>query len=130
MAFFSTRTDYSIVMLRALARSKGYVSLRIVAKENRLPYRYISRLAGDLKKAGILKSREGVLGGYALAKKPKDIRLIEVIELLDGPMAPSRCIAAPGTCPREANCPLKPHWTAMHRTIHAQVSRYTLASIT
>ncbi len=129
MAFFSTRTDYSLIMLRALARSKGFVSLRIVAKDNRLPYRYVSRLAGDLKKAGILKSREGVLGGYALAKKPKDIRLIDVIELLDGPMAPARCTAAPGTCSREASCPLKPHWTTMHRAIHAQVSKYTLASI-
>ncbi|MDP2789842.1 MAG: Rrf2 family transcriptional regulator [bacterium] len=129
MAFFSTRTDYSLIMLRALASSKGFVSLRIVAKNNRLPYRYVSRLAGDMKKAGILKSREGVLGGYALAKKPKDIRLIDVIELLDGPMAPSRCTASPGTCPREAFCTLKPHWTTMHRKIHAQVSSYTLASI-
>lgn len=129
MAFFSTRTDYSVILLRALARSKGFVSLRIVAENNRLPYRYISRLAGELKKAGFLKSREGVLGGYALAKKPKDIRLLDVIELLDGPMAPSRCIAAPGTCSREANCPLKPHWTTMHRKIYTQVSTYTLASI-
>lgn len=130
MPFFSTRSDYSIILLRALARAKGFVSLRVVALENRLPYRYVSRLAGDLKKAGMLKSREGVLGGYALAKKPKDIRLVDVIELLDGPMAPSRCTAAPGTCAREAYCPLKPHWTGMHRSIHAQVSKYTLASIT
>ncbi len=129
MAFFSTRSDYALIMLRALLRAKGYTSLRIVAKQNRLPYRYVSRLAGDLKKAGFLKSREGVLGGYALAKKPKDIRLLDVIELLDGPMAPTRCIASPGTCPREANCPLKPHWTTMHRAIHSQIARYTLASI-
>lgn len=129
MAFFSTRTDYAVSMLRALARKKGFVSLRIVAQENVLPYRYVSRLAGDLKKAGFLKSREGVLGGYALAKKPKDIRLINVIELLDGPMAPTRCLRDPGSCPREANCPLKGHWTGMHRSIHALVSKYTLASM-
>lgn len=129
MAFFSTRTDYSLIMLRALAHAKGFVSLRIVAKNNRLPYRYVSRLAGDMKKAGFLKSREGVLGGYALAKKPKDIRLMDIIELLDGPMAPTRCLVSPGTCAREENCSLKPHWTKVHRAIHEQVSKYTLASI-
>jgi len=129
MAFFSTRSDYALILLRALAHSKGFMSLRVAAKQNKLPYRYISRLAGDLKKAGFLKSREGVLGGYALTKKPKDINLLKVIELLDGPMTPARCASDPGSCPREASCPLKSHWTIMHRTLHKQLSRYTLSSI-
>lgn len=129
MAFFSTRSDYAIILLHALTLKKGFVSLRVVAKEYHLPYRYISRLAGDLKKAGFLKSREGVLGGYALAKKPLDIRLLDIIELLDGPMVPTRCLAKPGTCPREKRCPLKPHWTNMHRSLHTQLTRYTLANI-
>lgn len=129
MAFFSTRTDYALILLRALARTKGFASLRIIAKENRLPYRYTSLLAGELKAGGFLTSREGVKGGYALSRKPKDIRLIDVIERMDGPMAPARCIRTPGSCPREANCPIKPHWTKVHRLIYSQLERHTLVDI-
>lgn len=129
MAFFSTRTDYALILLRALARAKGFASLRIIAKENRLPYRYTSLLAGELKAGGFLVSREGVKGGYALAKKARNIRVIDVIEHMDGPMAPTRCIRTPGSCPREANCPLKGHWSKVHRAIYGQLERHTLADI-
>ncbi len=129
MAFISTRADYAILLLRALAKREGFSSLRIIAKEQHLPYRYMSRLAGDLKKGGYLVSREGVQGGYTLAKKPATIKIINVIELLEGPLTPVRCTEAGKECSRAEDCPMKPHWTTLHRKLHAVLNETTLASV-
>lgn len=127
MALFSTRTDYALVLLTALAREDGFASLRVIAKRHRLPYRYVSRLAGSLKRAKILKSREGVLGGYALAKPAKSIRVADVIELFEGNFGPVRCIHSPGSCPLAKECTLKPHWKLMHQQLIATLHKYTIA---
>lgn len=127
MALFSTRTDYGIALLTGLARHQGYISLRVVAKEHRLPYRYISRLAGDLKRGGYLRSREGINGGYALEKPPKSIRVLDIIELFEGRFEPTRCAHSQGKCPLEKQCRLKPKWHAMTKTLYQTLARYTIA---
>ena len=129
MALISTRADYAILLLRALAKRDGFSSLRIISKEQRLPYRYMSRLAGDLKKGGYLASREGVQGGYVLAKKPSAIKIINVIELLEGPLSPVRCAQTGKRCERNVNCPMRTHWTTLHRKLHQVLSEATLASV-
>jgi Rrf2 family protein len=127
MALFSTRTDYAIALLTGLARHPGYCSLRVVAKEYRLPYRYVSRLAGELKSTGYLRSREGVKGGYALVKSPKAIRVLDIIEIFEGRFEPTRCAHSQGKCPLEKQCRLKPKWHTMTKTLYQTLARYTIA---
>lgn len=127
MVVFSTKADYSIIILAELARSHGYQSLGKIAKDRRLPYRYISRIAAELKKAGLIESKEGVTGGYRLTKKPENITALEVLRVFEDDIGTARCTIHGNTCPREETCLMKPKWKDMQKEITHVVERYTLA---
>lgn len=96
MLSISKRGDYGLLLLTRLCQGYGeasgtYISLRDVAEERKLPYKFLSQVAGELKAANILESREGVRGGYRLARKPEKILVREVLDVLEGPMSVSEC---------------------------------------
>lgn len=97
MLSISRKGDYGLLLLTTLAAGEprsarqAYVSLKDIANKKRLPYKFLSQVAGDLKEAKILESREGVRGGYRLARKPETILVREVLDALEGPMSVSEC---------------------------------------
>lgn len=103
----SHKGDYGLVLVAALARRTGFASLREVAQEKKLPYKFVSQVAGELHKAGILESKEGVGGGYRLARVPEKILVREVLDVLEGPMRAEECdhgdeCGCGGSCVHEA----------------------------
>lgn len=92
-----------------------------------MPYRYISRLAVFMKAAGFLKSREGIQGGYMLAKNPKNIKVIEVVELFEGDFACTRCTNKSGHCPNEKNCCMKGNWIKMQNQLANTLRKFSIA---
>lgn len=103
----SHKGDYGLVLVAALAGRTGLVSLRDIASEKKLPYKFLSQVAGELKAAGILKSKEGVGGGYRLARMPEKILVREVLDVLEGPMVAEECdhgdeCGCKGACVHEA----------------------------
>ena len=105
----SHKGDYGLVLMVALAQQPKdkLVSLRVVAREKKLPYKFVSQVAGELHKAGILESKEGVGGGYRLALVPEKILVREVLDVLEGPMVVEECdhgdeCGCGGACVHEA----------------------------
>lgn len=86
-------TDLGLVFLEALAGlGQGeYLSLQAWAKFRKLPYRFLSKIAGSLKRSGLIIAKEGKDGGYSLAKSSGRIKLGEVIKVLEGSLALTRC---------------------------------------
>lgn len=86
MLSISKRTDYGLLLLSLMARNKNskFVSIKSVAQDNNLPYKYLSHIALDLKRAGLLTSKEGSKGGYKLKTSPSKMMLSEIIEALEG----------------------------------------------
>lgn len=86
-------TDLGLVFLEELTGlAKGeYLSLQAWAKFRKLPYRFLSKIAGSLKRSGLIIAKEGKDGGYSLAKSPSRIKLGEVIKVLEGSLALTRC---------------------------------------
>ena len=62
-----------------------------VAQKNRLPKKFLDTILGDLRNAGLVRSKKGPGGGYMLARSPRDIKVGRVIRTLDGPLAPIAC---------------------------------------
>jgi Rrf2 family protein len=60
--------------------------------------------------AGLLHTSRGARGGVSLARDPKDITLLEVVEAIDGPIQLNECLGEDGACMFEDNCPIKPVW--------------------
>ena len=117
---FSTRAEYGVRVMVELARrgadgEHGCVSLSEIADGDGLPLAYLEHLAARLRKAGLVESRRGARGGYLLARPAKDISMAEVVEALEGSIAPIECISegADGhlVCTRETEtdhiCPTK-----------------------
>ncbi len=137
---FSTRAEYGVRVMVALARSEesdGPSSLAQIAEANGLPFAYLEHLAARLKKAGLVESRRGPRGGYLLAKPADEISMAEIVASLEGDIAPIECISASGegdvVCSREGDadgpCPTKLLWTRVRGSIVNTLTNMTLADL-
>ena len=86
MLSITTKSPYAIRALAELARSGGAGTVPIgeLAKRRDIPVQFLEQLFAVLRRAGILRSQRGVKGGYAFAREPGDVTVLEVVELLDG----------------------------------------------
>jgi Rrf2 family protein len=124
---FSTRAEYGVRVMVELARrdDDAPVSLSDIADADGMPLAYLEHLAARLRKAGLVESRRGARGGYLLGRPAQDITMAEVVEALEGSIAPIECISegVDGhlVCSREAEtdhvCPTKLLWTRVRGSI-------------
>ena len=86
----SKKGEYGVRALCHLAErhGEGVVQIREIARIESIPWKFLEGILLQLKSAGIVRSRRGIDGGYALARPPGEIAMGEVIRLLDGPLAP------------------------------------------
>jgi Rrf2 family transcriptional regulator, cysteine metabolism repressor len=136
---FSTKAEYGVRVLVELARRSGEepVPLAEIASHDGLPLAYLEHLVARLRKAGLVDSRRGSRGGYLLARAPNEITMAEVVEALEGSIAPIECISetADGSivCARESDpghvCPTKLLWTRVRFSIVRTLQQTTLADL-
>src|SRR5215475_15743930 len=81
---------YALQALMMLSRrhSQGAIRIRDIAYEENLPEKFLELILLELKNARIVESARGAKGGYQLRRPPSEIRLSEIIRLIDGPLAP------------------------------------------
>jgi Rrf2 family protein len=82
----TTKSPYAILALTELGRSgeEGPVAIAELARRRQIPVQFLEQLFSVLRRAGLLRSYRGVKGGYAYAREPSEITVLEVVELLDG----------------------------------------------
>jgi Rrf2 family cysteine metabolism transcriptional repressor len=88
MISITSKSPYAIQALAELARSAdgGPVPIGEIARRRNVPVQFLEQLFAVLRRAGLLASQRGVKGGYRFAKDPRDVTVLEVVELLDGPL--------------------------------------------
>ncbi|HEY2283186.1 MAG TPA: Rrf2 family transcriptional regulator [Solirubrobacteraceae bacterium] len=137
---FSTKAEYGVRVMVELARRSGVeepVPLAEIAEHDGMPLAYLEHLVARLRKAGLVDSRRGSRGGYLLARSPTEITMAEVVEALEGSIAPIECIsqASDGSivCSRESDpghvCPTKLLWTRVRGAIVRTLQDTTLADL-
>jgi Rrf2 family cysteine metabolism transcriptional repressor len=136
---FSTKAEYGVRVMVELARRAGEdpIPLAEIAAHDGLPLAYLEHLVARLRKAGLVDSRRGSRGGYLLARPAGEITMAEVVEALEGSIAPIECIsqASDGSivCSRETDpghvCPTKLLWTRVHGSIVRTLNDTTLADL-
>lgn len=118
--------DYAIKSLLYLAaryirenETDSYSQIQEISKDQDIPEKFLEQILLILKNAGFVKSLRGKNGGYTIAKKPENIKLGEIIRLIDGPLAPIACVSksAYQSCDFEARCVLKPIWENVNEAI-------------
>jgi Rrf2 family cysteine metabolism transcriptional repressor len=83
----TTKSPYAVRALAELGRSgDGPVPIGELARRREIPVQFLEQLFAVLRRAGVLRSQRGVKGGYSFARPPSEITVLEVVELLDGPL--------------------------------------------
>jgi Rrf2 family protein len=110
----SSRTKYGIHSLIYLTHrfGRGFIAIKDISESERIPRKFLETILLDLKGAGLLTSRAGPNGGYALRVPPAELTLGRAIRILEGPLALTPCVSqnkyAPcADCRSEAECSLK-----------------------
>ena len=133
----SKRGEYALRALidLGIASELGWPMLQIseLATKEKLPIKFLEQIFTQLKAAGFVKSRRGKFGGYSLARPMSRIKFGAVIRLIDGPLAPIRCVSATSyarcSCPDEVHCGLRMLMFDVRNAISTVLDRFTLADI-
>jgi Rrf2 family protein len=134
---FSTKAEYGVRVMVHLARHSdgAAIPLSAIADAEGLPLAYLEHLVQRLRRAELVESRRGAHGGYTLARTPEDITMAEVVQALEGEIAPIECITAEDdgalVCAREGDspCPTKLLWTRVQGSIVRTLTDMTLADL-
>ena len=88
MISITSKSPYAVLALAELARSAGAgpVPIGELARRREVPVQFLEQLFATLRRGGIISSQRGVKGGYSFARDPSEITVLEVVELLDGPL--------------------------------------------
>ena len=113
----------------ALHYGEGPILLRDIAKRQQISERYLEHLIVALKVGGLVNSTRGARGGFALAKAPSQIRLSEIIQIVEGSIAPVECVDDPEICPRADHCVTRDVWAEMKQAMTGVLESTTLADL-
>jgi Rrf2 family cysteine metabolism transcriptional repressor len=84
----TTKSPYALAALVELQRfgDRAPVPIAELARRRAIPAQFLEQLFAVLRRGGILRSQRGVKGGYSFARPPQEITVLELVELLDGPV--------------------------------------------
>ncbi len=119
---YSNACAYAIRALcrLALLRPDGYVLLDELCEGTDLPRHFVAKIFQDLVRRGLLTSAKGRGGGFALARKPSQISLYDIVEMIDGVEQLDHCVVGMEPCNDHQPCPQHDQW----KPIRQQLKRY------
>jgi len=129
--FFSTRSYYGTRAMLELARlgSDGPVHLETLAKNQKIPERYLAKIVQDLRRGGLIRSTRGAHGGYMLARQPSAVAVLDIVACLEGSLAPVDCVEFPETCENADRCVTREVWQEMHNAVVKVLKSTTLQDL-
>jgi Rrf2 family protein len=127
----STRTRYGMrALVDLVLHDKGQpVQLKDIAERQNISLPYLEHLIIPLVSTGIIKTTRGAKGGINLAKNPADIRLKEILEVLEGPLSPVDCLKAGGDCTRSGTCATQEVWNEMKKAMESVLTSHSLQEL-
>ena len=117
----STKGRYAIRVMIDLAENDcgRYIPLKDIAARQGISKKYLEIIVKDMVSGGLLTGASGKGGGYKLCRKPEEYNLGEIVELMEGTLAPIACLAGPeNDCVRKGVCKTLPFWTEYATLVH------------
>jgi Rrf2 family protein len=124
------RSDYAIrAMLELTKAGDGLLSSRKIAKEMKIPPRFLPQIMGDLTRAGLVDAHPGRAGGYRLAQPASTITLLTVIEAVEGDPHRQICVMRGTPCAVDGECGVHDVFYAAETAILEKLNGATLQGI-
>jgi Rrf2 family transcriptional regulator, cysteine metabolism repressor len=129
----SAKELYGLRAMAEFARhfGKGPLSLAEVARSQTISQPYLEQIAIELRRAGLLKSKRGALGGYYLSHPPQATTAGDIIRALEGSILPIQCVAedAGAPCALEDSCSMRGIWEQVRDRLVETLDSITLADL-
>ena len=127
----STKGRYGLRALLDLAlhQGEGLILLKDIARRQEVSLPYLEHLITPLMAAGLVRSTRGARGGVSLLKPPSDIKLSEIVQLLEGSIALVDCINNPELCQRSGFCVTRNVWSEMRKAMIQVLDSTTLQDL-
>jgi Rrf2 family iron-sulfur cluster assembly transcriptional regulator len=127
----STTAEYALRALLSLANEPDKATLgRDLAASSGVPANYLSKILLELKKGGFVQAVRGTGGGYRLGRPAEEVRLMDVVEFVDGTAARPGCfLAGSDNCSTEDPCMAHDRWAAVRDQYVAFLESTTLADV-
>ncbi len=126
----SAKSKYAVRALVELAQHNEGLPVPIgdIASKRDIPLQFLEQLFSSLRKAGILNSHRGVRGGFSFKRLPEDVSVLDVIEILDGNIAPAACTIG-AACDKAERCAVRDVWTDAKSSLEGVLAGATIADL-
>jgi Rrf2 family protein len=131
MMELTRKSDYAIrgiVYLAGKPIDNVYLLSDIAAAVD-VPATFLAKIFQQFSKMGLVKSFRGTGGGFMLGRPPENITLLEVVEAVEGPIIPNRCVVTPSDCDRSGFCTVHPVWIRVQEEVHLLLKGITLKDL-
>ena len=121
--------DYAIRCVFYLScKGNGVTMVEEIARKMHSPKSFLAKILQKLVKAHIVKSFRGVKGGFALAKRPREITLLDVVEAVQGPVIMNICALDRKLCRFSSTCSIHPVWIEVRQQVEKLLKKKNFAS--
>jgi len=124
------QADYALRAMLYLAKLEPAhrAATSQIAESKSIPPSFLAKIISQLSIAGLIHTSRGARGGVTLARAPKDISVLEVVEAIDGPIALNECTLTPEGCPFSEECPIHDLWCGTQAELIEKLRKTTFAS--
>ena len=128
----STKGRYALRVLVDMAehQREGYIPLKEIAARQEISEKYLESIVKILVKGGVLSGLRGKGGGYRLVRDPDQFSILDILELMEGSLAPVACLECNAEkCKRTAECRTLPMWMELNRRVNEYLDSVTIADL-
>lgn len=127
----SSKGDYAVRAVLDLAShyGQGLRKAREIAEAMRIPKNFLSLILADLVREGVLQATTGRGGGYELNRPPREISLLEIVEIADGPIRLEQCLLRGMPCGADGYCAAHSAWAGAQDALVRKLEATNFATI-
>lgn len=125
------RVDYGLRAVIYLSNQdpEKCCSITEIAEQQGVPRKFLEKIVQDLTRSGLIKSKRGSCGGYALARPAGAVSFFDVIQAIEGPLAVNACLDEHLGCDQLPRCTMAGVWSEVQRKITEVLTRTTIADL-
>jgi Rrf2 family protein len=128
--FITREADYAVRCVLFLSQEKDrVVSANEISESMSVPKTFLAKILQRLSKSKIVRSTQGIAGGFELVNKPGKVNVLEVIEAIQGPTAVNVCAVDEHNCDRSDTCPIHPVWVELRENIEKRLKKESFAKL-
>jgi Rrf2 family protein len=129
----SRKADYALRAVLHISKqpTEKRNSINIIAETERIPRDFLAKILKELTRSQILRSYQGVHGGYQMAKNPAQVTVLDVIEAMDGPLGLNLCVRGDRgcDCDKADHCSMYPFWNKLQNEFRVKLKAETMAKL-